>query len=75
MRIQIITPQVEGVRTGNFSSAEQWRAILNSLGHEIRVSSHYLDEPADWLIGLHALKGAKALADCRRQHPETKIAL
>lgn len=75
MHVQIITPQVEGVRTGNFSSAQQWRAVIEKLGHKVQISATYPGGPADWVIGLHAVKSAQALAECRRRHPETRVAL
>lgn len=75
MRVQIVTPEIRGVRTGNFSSAEQWRSVLEELGHDVTISPHLDGEPPDWLIGLHAIKSAGVLMDCRRRFPDTKLAL
>ncbi|MGI9240594.1 MAG: selenoneine biosynthesis selenosugar synthase SenB, partial [Verrucomicrobiales bacterium] len=49
--------------------------MVEQLGHEVFVSGNYLAEPVDWLIGLHAVKSAAAVSECRRLYPETKIAL
>jgi putative glycosyltransferase (TIGR04348 family) len=77
MQIQIVTPEVEGVRTGNRSSAEQWQSVLNSLGHEVRVANGFAGDGGapDWLIALHAGKSAAAVEQCRQRFPKTKIAL
>lgn len=75
MRILILTPAVKGVRTGNRSSAEQWLAVMGALGHEVEILDDYHGEACDWLVGLHAVKSAHAVAACRQQQPGTKIAV
>jgi putative glycosyltransferase (TIGR04348 family) len=75
LKILISTPIVSGVRTGNRSSADQWRVVFEELGHEVEIASSYGGQAIDWLVGLHAVKSAEAVAACREQHPDTHIAL
>ena len=75
MQILIVTPNVAGVRTGNISSAEQWKWIMGELSHRVEIAAEFRAGDFDWLIVLHAVKGARAVADCRRQCPKTRIAV
>ncbi len=75
MKILIHTPMVSGVRTGNRSSAEQWRSLLLEFGHEVEIGVAYEGQNLDWLVGLHAEKSAGAVAACRQSQPGTKIAV
>ena len=73
MRILILTPLVAGVRTGNLSSATQWCSVLRSLGHEVEIAGEDTGDEIDVLIGLHAVKCAKGVAEIKRRTPHTTI--
>lgn len=75
MKILIHTPMISGVRTGNRSSAEQWRSLFLELGHEVEIGAEFAGEGFDWMIALHAVKSADAVDRCREQASGTKIAV
>lgn len=79
MRIAIATPAPSGSRTGNRVTAERWRGILRSLGHQVSVhdpgsrsagrESRTSLLGADLLIALHARKSLGALREFREASP------
>jgi putative glycosyltransferase (TIGR04348 family) len=59
--IVIVSPAPPGVVTGNSVTAERWRKILRSLGHQVRVVPKLGRERLDVLIALHATKSAASV--------------
>lgn len=60
MRIRIVCPAPRGSLSGNRVSAQRWAAILESLGHDVQIST-YLEGPCDLLVALHAKRSASAV--------------
>lgn len=54
-------------------TAERIAAILSEAGHEARASHGFDDTSAEVLISLHARKGAQAVFDYRKAHPEGSV--
>lgn len=69
LRIQIVGPAAPGSRTGNRVTAQRWRNVLGSLGHNVRVTTAYDGRDVDLLIALHARKSALAVRAFRKAHP------
>jgi putative glycosyltransferase (TIGR04348 family) len=66
-RIVIVSPARPGVVTGNSVTAERWRNILKSLGHQVQVLPELGPERLDVLIALHATKSAVSVKRASRQ--------
>ena len=73
MNIWMVTPAPRGSRAGNRASASRWAAILRRLGHRVTVSTDYLGEPADMLVGLHAWRSAEAIARFAAAYPDRPL--
>jgi putative glycosyltransferase (TIGR04348 family) len=69
MKISLITPAHKAARTGNRTTAMRWARILRSLGHRVRVTTHYDDTPADLMIALHAWRSADSIRKYRARYP------
>ncbi len=73
MNIWLVTPAPRGSRAGNRASANRWGAILRRLGHRVKVSTDYDDEPADLMVGLHAWRSADAIARFATAYPDRPL--
>src|SRR5262245_61494372 len=67
-RIVIASPARPDVVTGNAVTAERWRRMLVSLGHEVRVLAQLGRERCDILVALHATKSAKSIQEAAARH-------
>ncbi|HEY1957191.1 MAG TPA: selenoneine biosynthesis selenosugar synthase SenB [Polyangiaceae bacterium] len=72
MRVTIVCPVPAGSRLGNRITAVRWRAILESLGHRVRVATESGGN-GDVLVALHAYKTAEAVRAFRAAHPARPI--
>jgi putative glycosyltransferase (TIGR04348 family) len=72
VRVTIVCPVPAGSRLGNRITAVRWRAMLESLGHHVRVATESGGN-GDVLIALHAYKTAEAVRAFRAAHPASPI--
>lgn len=61
LRIELITPTVPQVRTGNVITAVRYARILRRLGHRVTLRSSYKEGPADLMVALHARRSAASI--------------
>ena len=73
MNIWLVTPAPRGSRAGNRASAVRWATILRRLGHRVKVSTDYHDEPADLMVALHAWRSADAIARFAAVYPDRPL--
>ncbi|MFZ0593266.1 MAG: selenoneine biosynthesis selenosugar synthase SenB [Bryobacteraceae bacterium] len=69
MRIGIVTPAPPRSRYGNRVTALRWARILRGLGHRVRITQAYQDEPYDLLIALHARRSYPSVSRFHRACP------
>ncbi|MGH7888231.1 MAG: selenoneine biosynthesis selenosugar synthase SenB, partial [Candidatus Binatia bacterium] len=69
MNIQLVTPAPLKINNGNKITAVRWAAILQKLGHRVRVAQSYNGKPCDVLIALHALRSAESIRRFHETHP------
>ncbi len=69
MNISLITPAKKQSRAGNRTTAVRWARILRDLGHRVRITVAYDDEPADAMVALHAWRSAGSIPRFRERHP------
>lgn len=64
MRILIVSPGTRLTLTGNWNTAERWRAILEDLGHTTGVGNAFdpVRDAWDLLVALHARRSHGAIA-------------
>lgn len=74
-RILVVTPDSQGVRTGNTVTGERLRQLLGGQGHGVEVASAYTGQVADVLIAMHAKRGAASLQAFRQDQPDRPILL
>lgn len=74
--ILIVSPAAPDSVHGNGVTARRWAAVLESLGHRVRLSQH-LPEDGDFdaLVALHARKSADAVRRFRARHPKRPIVI
>ena len=75
MKIALIVPVSPIERTGNFRTADQWKALLREIGHEVVVDKHWPTEEtvdADLGIFLHGNKTHDSLRRFATRHPERR---
>ncbi len=68
-RVVIVTPAPPGSRSGNRITANRWRRILCSLGHQVTVDMKYIDQSCDLLVVLHARKSAASMQRIKKRDP------
>lgn len=73
MRITIITPARAGSTHGNRITAIRWARILKQLGHRVSICQTFVSQPADLLIGLHALRSYSSIKSFHLQYPAAPI--
>jgi putative glycosyltransferase (TIGR04348 family) len=69
MKISLITPAKKQSKAGNRTTAVRWARILKALGHRVRISVDYADEPADLMVALHAWRSAGSIDRFRDRYP------
>lgn len=74
-RILVITPDPQGVRTGNTVTGERVQRLLAGTGHEVELATRFSGQSADVLIVLHAKRGAASLQEFRQSQPDRPILL
>lgn len=72
-RVVIVTPAPPGSRTGNRITANRWRRILRSLGHQVTVDMKYIDQACDLLVVLHARKSAASVRRIKKILPDVPV--
>ena len=73
LTITIATPAQPGSRSGNWVTAERWRAILQSLGHRVEIASAGEAREANPLIAIYAWRIADIVERFKREHPAAPI--
>ena len=75
MRIVLVTPAARGTRYGNRVTALRWGRILRSLGHGVKVVTHYQGERCDLMVGLHARRSSESMRTFKEAHPHRPLIL
>ncbi len=75
MRLHFITSAPAGSLHGNRMTTLRWQRHLRALGHQVSISNHWKNEPADALIALHALRSHDAIMRFRAAHADRPIVL
>jgi putative glycosyltransferase (TIGR04348 family) len=73
MKIELITPTLSKIITGNSVTALRISRILEELGHSISVNEQYSGAPCDLLIALHALKSFDSIEKFHNQFPDRPL--
>lgn len=73
LRLQVVTPTVPQVRTGNVFTADRYARILRRLGHQVSLDGAYEAGPADVLVALHARRSAPSIRRFAEQHPDKPL--
>jgi putative glycosyltransferase (TIGR04348 family) len=69
LHVQIVTPRVPDVVTGNVQTATRYVRILRRLGHRVTVTTAYEREAPDLLIALHARRSYPSIRRFAARHP------
>lgn len=75
MKIQIITPALASARAGNRATAQRWSLIFQSLGHQVKIATHYDGVCSDVMVVLHAWRNADAVRMFTDRHPKQPCVL
>ena len=75
MKIALITPAGARSRSGNRHTAVRWAAMLESLGHSVRVLRRWDGRAADAMIALHARRSHASIAAFRERHADAPLAV
>ena len=75
MKILIVTPSLPASGHGNGTTASRWARHLRALGHRVQIVTHWQDEPADFMIALHAYRSHDSIARWRDRHPKSPLVL
>jgi putative glycosyltransferase (TIGR04348 family) len=73
MKIALITPAGARSRSGNRHTATRWAAMLDSLGHRVRVSVRWDGRAADAMIALHARRSHASISRFREGFPASPL--
>lgn len=73
MKISLVTPAGKASRAGNRTTATRWAGLLRELGHQVAVTTAYVDSEADLLIALHAWRSAGSILRFRDRHPRHPV--
>ncbi len=69
MDIILVSPAAVQSSNGNFTTANRWKKILQSLGHRVDLKKTYGGKKYDLMIALHAWRSADAIQTFKRQQP------
>ena len=75
MKVAIFFPRSNTRSSGNRITANRWAAILEQLGHQVRVADEYDGENLDFAICLHVFKTAEIVARLKQEQPTTRVAV
>jgi hypothetical protein len=53
MKIALMAPAAQWVRSGNRHTGARWAAMLRALGHRVSLSTAWDGESADAMLALH----------------------
>ncbi len=73
MHLGLVTPAASGSLAGNRVTSLRWARMLESLGHEVSVTTSWEGEAWDGLIALHARRSAAAVRAFDEAHPEAPL--
>ena len=73
MNIQLVTPAPLRINNGNRITALRWAALLERLGHRVRITQSYDGRSCDALIALHARRSADSIRRFRELHREAPL--
>ena len=73
MKVSLITPAKKLSRAGNRTTAVRWARILQALGHQVRISTEYDEEPADLMVALHAWRSFESIRRFRERYPDRPL--
>ena len=69
MHIILITPAPPSSRAGNRTTATRWANILQTLGHQVDITTEYDGQAYDMMIALHAWRSAEAIQHFTAHYP------
>jgi putative glycosyltransferase (TIGR04348 family) len=73
MWVFIVSPAPPGARTGNETTTDRWRRLLEKRGQRVEVATRWNDEPCDVLIALHAHKSGDSIHRFHEAHPDRPL--
>ena len=73
MHITVVTPAKKNSTSGNRTTASRWGNLLKASGHDVEVTTSYIDQPTDLLIALHAWRSAASVKAYRKRHPQAPL--
>ena len=73
MKIALITPAGARSRSGNRHTAARWAAMLNGLGHKVRLATRWDGRRADLMIALHARRSHASILRFRERFPSAPL--
>lgn len=71
--IQLITPTVPEVRTGNVFTAVRYSRILRRLGHRVSLCFSYEGTASDICVALHARRSYPSIRRFVEEHPDRPL--
>lgn len=66
MKIRFLEAPSLNIRNGNLVTSERWRALLESLGHQVESALENRDDQCDLLIVFNGYKNRQAVRDARK---------
>jgi putative glycosyltransferase (TIGR04348 family) len=71
--LQLVTPAPLNLNNGNRITALRWSALLKKLGHRVRITQSYDEQPCDALIALHARRSADSIRRFHELHSDLPL--
>lgn len=75
MKIRFLEVPTLNIRNGNVVTSERWRLFLQSIGHDVAISSGRCDERCDLLVVFNAYKNRQAVRDARKNRTARHIVI
>jgi putative glycosyltransferase (TIGR04348 family) len=75
VNIELVTPAPLHLNNGNRITAQRWAALLEKLGHRVRITQSYDGRRCELLLALHARRSADSVSRFQRLHPARPLVL
>ena len=72
--IAIVTPALANANNGNWQTARRWARMLSAV-YRTQIMTHWMGQPADLMIALHARRSADSIVAWSRQPVKAPLAL
>ena len=72
--IAIVTPALANANNGNWQTARRWARMLSAV-YRTQIMTHWMGQPADLMIALHARRSADSIAAWSRQLVRAPLAV